>query len=84
VTKAQVLRSIKTFPIADKRCSQINSVDIVAFAQQKLGEGVKSQTIGNYLSHLGAIFSVARPAWGIELDPHAMSDALHVAKKWAS
>jgi len=32
-TKAQVLRSIKTYPIADKRCSKITSADIVQFVK---------------------------------------------------
>jgi integrase len=80
-TKTQVLRTIKNFPIADKPCSQINSAEIIAFAQQKLDTGIKPQTLSNYLSHLSAIFSVARPAWAVDLDPNAMSDALRVAKK---
>jgi integrase len=80
-TKAQVLRAIKAFPIANKRCSQIGSAEIVEFAQDKLATGVESQTVGNYLSHLGAIFSIAGPAWKYQLDPQAMSDAWIVLKK---
>lgn len=80
-TKAQVLRSIKTFSIADKRCSQIGSADIVEFAKQKLETGVEPQTVGNYLSHLGSIFSIARPAWKYDLSSQAMDDAWKVAKK---
>ncbi|MEP9374100.1 tyrosine-type recombinase/integrase [Mesorhizobium sp. KR1-2] len=80
-TKAQVLRSIKSFSIADKRCSQIGSADIVEFAKQKLETGVEPQTVGNYMSHLGSIFSIARPAWKYDLSSQAMDDAWKVAKK---
>ncbi|MDH6229585.1 integrase [Mesorhizobium soli] len=80
-TKAQVLRSIKDFTIAGKRCSQIGSTDIVKFAQEKLATGVVPQTVGNYLSHLGSIFTIARAAWGYDLEPRAMDDAWTVAKR---
>ncbi|WP_213772865.1 tyrosine-type recombinase/integrase [Bradyrhizobium sp. dw_78] len=79
-TKAQVLRAIKEYPIAQKRCSTITSEDIVAFAQQRVAK-VTPQTVGNYLSHLGAIFAIARPAWGYELNQTAMEDAQVVAKR---
>ena len=39
------------------------------------------QTVQNYLSYLGAIFAVARPAWGYPLDQQAIKDAYVVAKK---
>jgi integrase len=77
-TKTQVLRTIKTFDIAEMKCSAITSADIVAFAQAL---EVAPQTVSNYLSHLGAIFAVARPAWGYPLDRQAMQDAFVVAKK---
>ena len=32
-TKSQVLRSIKSYPIADIRCSRIGSAELVSFAQ---------------------------------------------------
>lgn len=79
-TKAQVLRSIKGYDLAGKRCSEITSADIVAFAQE-IGANVKPQTVGNYLSHLGAVFAIARPAWGIPLDEQAMKDAFTVSKR---
>lgn len=77
-TKTQVLRTIKTHDIAERRCSEITSADIVAFAQ---GLDVKPQTRSNYLSHLGAVFAVARPAWSYPLDQQAMQDAFVVAKR---
>jgi integrase len=77
-TKAQVLRTIKTFDIAEMKCSTITSADIRAFAQSLK---VSPQTVQNYLSHLGAIFAIAKPAWGYPLDREAMKDAFVVAKK---
>ena len=65
-TKAQVLRAIKTYDIANKRCSDIASVDVIAFAN-RLVVKVKPQTVANYLSHLAAVFAVAKPAWAYPL-----------------
>lgn len=80
-TKTQVLRSIKTFDIASKPCGEITSVDVAAFARQKLNDGVKPQTVANYLSHLGAVFSIARAAWNYALEPQAIDDAWKVTKQ---
>ncbi len=77
-TKAQVLRTIKTYDIADMRCSQITSADLVAFVQA-LPAGPATRQ--NYLSHLAAIFAIARPAWGYPLDQQAVKDAFAVAKR---
>jgi len=77
-TKAQVLKTIKTYDIADKRCSRIGSDDIVALARAL---PVKPQTVQSYLSHVSPIFKIARPAWGYPLDRRAMEDALVVCKQ---
>lgn len=77
-TKAQVLRTIKTYDIADMACSRITSADIMSFAQAL---PVSPQTRQNYMSHLAAVFAVARPAWGYPLDQQAMKDAFVVAKR---
>jgi hypothetical protein len=76
-TKAQVLRTIKKYDIADLRCSAITSADLVTFAQSL---PVSPQTVQNYLSHLGAIFTLAEPAWGYRLDRTAMDKAFIAAK----
>jgi integrase len=47
----------------------------------KEGGGVQPQTAGNDLAHLGAVLSIARPAWGYEVDIHAMADARKVLRK---
>lgn len=79
-TKAQVLAKIKTFDIADKRCSKIGSEDWVAFAQE-LGTKVAPSTVGNYLSHAAAVVAIAQPAWKYPLNREAMKDAFVVAKR---
>ena len=43
-TKTQVLRTIKTFDIAEMKCSEITSADIVSFAQSLK---VAPQTVSN-------------------------------------
>ena len=79
-TKAQVLRTIKTFPIADLLCSEIHSPDVIELATA-LGKTRTPQTVANYLSHLGAVFAVARPAWGYPLDDQVVRDAFRVSKR---
>ena len=79
-TKAQVLRAIKSHDIANKKCSEITSTDVIAFANQLVIK-ISPQTVANYLSHLAAVFAVAKPAWGYPLDRTAMNDAFVVAKR---
>lgn len=79
-TKAQVLKSLKTYPIAAMQCETIGSADLVSLATQ-LSSGRRPQTVSNYLSHLAAVFAIAGPAWGYRLDATAMRDAFAVAKR---
>ncbi|WP_316231202.1 tyrosine-type recombinase/integrase [Bradyrhizobium sp. SZCCHNR1051] len=79
-TKAQVLNAIKNYEISQRGCSTIGSADLVEFANH-LATKVQPQTVSNYLSHLAAIFAIARPAWGYPLDQTAMKDAFIVAKR---
>lgn len=79
-TKTQVLRTLKADAIADMKCSDIRSNDVIDLAR-RLRADKKPQTVGNYLSHLAAVFAVAKPAWGVELDQQAMKDAFVVAKR---
>ncbi|QND53432.1 site-specific integrase [Phyllobacterium sp. 628] len=79
-TKAQVLRTIKEYPIANLLCERVTSQDIVGLAKE-LSAGKKPQTVSNYISHLSAIFAIARPAWDYRLDPQAIKDATVVAKR---
>lgn len=77
-TKAQVLRTIKTYPIAQKPISAIRSADVVEMLR---GIEAKPQTRGNYLSHLSSIFALARPAWGYAADHDVATDAAAAAKR---
>jgi len=70
-----VLRTIKAHDIAGLACSQIGSEEVSAFAVELL-KGRQPQTVGNYLSHLAAIFAVARPLWKYPLDQQAIKDAM--------
>lgn len=80
-TKAQVLASIKQYDIANMDCAEIRSEHIVGLAQQLHAGGRQPSTVGNYISHLAAIFAVARPAWGYRLDERQMDDAQAVLRR---
>jgi integrase len=79
-TKAQVLDTIKGHSLAAMECADITSADIVAFAQE-LATARKPSTVGNYLSHLASVFSIARAAWGMPLDRAVMEDAQLVCRR---
>lgn len=79
-TKAQVLRAIKGYDLANMDVAKIASSDVVAFARE-LSKARKPQTVSNYLSHLQAVFAIARPAWGYDLDPLVMKDAFAVSRR---
>jgi hypothetical protein len=76
-TKVQVLRTIKNHDIADLRCSQITSAELVAFARAL---PCSPQTVKHYPGHLGPIFKLARPAWGYPLQRQTLQDAVIVAR----
>lgn len=71
-TKTQVLRTIAADEIGQLQCKDVRSQEIVAFAKRL---DVQPQTRKNYLSHLAAVFRVAGPAWGFELDVGQMAAA---------
>lgn len=80
-TKKQVLRCIEEADIGALKCSEVTSQTIVAFAHSL---NVKPQTVGNYVSHLAAVFTVAKPAWGYPLEMQQINDARVVLKKLGS
>jgi integrase len=77
-TKMQVLRYIKADPLGDMLCTEIDAAAILAFAQSIKAQ---PQTVQNYLSHLGAVFAIARPAWNYPLDYQAIKDTFIVGKR---
>jgi integrase len=77
-TKAQVLAAIKAHKIAKRRCSEITSQDWIEFIDTLK---VQPQTAGNYMAHIASVYTVARPAWGYQLDKQVIDDARITAKK---
>ena len=83
-TKLATLAAIRDTWLGDLRDVEITSQQLVDYARWRMSEdggAVRAQTVGNDLSHLGSVLSVARPAWGYEIDPHAMGDARRVLKR---
>ncbi|WP_237044525.1 site-specific integrase [Aquipseudomonas alcaligenes] len=83
-TKRATLKAIAGTWLGDVPDCEITSQCLVEYAQWRMsqaGGAVSAQTIGNDLSHMGAVLAVARPAWGYEIDPHAIKDARTVLKK---
>ena len=83
-TKRATLLAIAGSYLGQLADSDISSQVLVDYALWRMGVeggGVQPQTAGNDLAHLGAVLSIARPAWGYEVDQHAMADARKVLKK---
>lgn len=81
-TKRATLLAIKETWLGDVVDSELTSQKLVDYAMWRMEkDGIQAQTVGNDLAHLGAVLSVARPAWGYEVDPHAMPDARKVLRK---
>ncbi|MFI7837789.1 tyrosine-type recombinase/integrase [Pseudomonas asiatica] len=84
-TKRLTLNAIKKSYLGEKIDSDISQQVLVDYALWRMGpEGgsVKPQTAGNDLAHLGSVLSLARAAWGYEINPLAMPDARLVLKKF--
>jgi integrase len=77
-TKAQVLAKIKEYEIADLHCTEVTSPRLLEFAKSLK---VQPQTRANYMSHLAAVFRVARPLWGHPLDLQQIQDAMVAMRK---
>ena len=83
-TKLATLKAISESYLGKLNDQEINSQQLVEYALWRMGKeggAVQPQTAGNDLAHLGAVLSIARPAWGYEVNPHAMADARKVLKK---
>ncbi|MBD9398014.1 MULTISPECIES: site-specific integrase [unclassified Pseudomonas] len=84
ITKEQTLERIANSYLGQMAPVELTSQVLVDFAlwrMSKEGGAVKPQTVGNDLAHLGAVLTVARPAWGHDVNPAAMVDARQVLKK---
>lgn len=82
-TKQATLKAISESWLGEVADSALTSQVLVDFVRWRMtpdGGSVLPQTAGNDLAHLGAVLSVARPAWGYEIDPHAVGDARAVLR----
>lgn len=81
-TKRATLKAIGESWLGEVEDQQLTSQKLVDYAMDRIEkDGIQPQTVGNDLAHLGAVLSVARPAWGYEVNPLAMPDARRVLKK---
>jgi hypothetical protein len=83
-TKNATLKAIKNTWLGELDDSALTSQKLEKFApwwMSKEGGGVQAQTISSGLSHVRAVQSLARPAWGYEVEPLAMPDARKVLRK---
>ena len=83
-TKLATLKAISESYLGQINDQDLNCQILVEYAVWRMGSeggGVLPQTAGNALAHLGAVLSIARPAWGYQVDPHAMGDARKVLRK---
>lgn len=81
-TKRATLNAIKDTWLGDVADVDLTSQKLVEYAMDRMEkDGIQAQTVGNDLAHLGAVLSVARPAWGYDVDPLAMPDARRVLRK---
>ena len=83
-TKLATLKAISESYLGQINDQDLNCQILVEYAVWRMGSeggGVLPQTTGNDLAHLGAVLSIARPARGYQVDPHAMGDARKVLRK---
>lgn len=81
-TKRATLKAIGETWLGRLEDREITSQKLVEYADRRMtDDGIQAQTVGNDLAHLGAVLSVARPAWGYDIDPMAMPDARKVLRK---
>jgi hypothetical protein len=83
-TKRRMLNAIKNNYLGEKVHSDISQQVLVDYALWRMspeGGGIKPQTAGNDLAHLGSVLSLARAAWEYEINPQAMPDARLVLKR---
>jgi len=77
-TKDQVLATIKKSAFGSLSCSEVTSQEIVSYIKSI---GAQPATRGNYLAHLAAVVSIAKPAYGYPLEKQALDDARVVLDK---
>jgi len=83
-TKRATLKAVSESWLGDVAGTDLTSQKLVEYAQWRMSEhggSVQAQTVGNDLAHVGAVLSVAKPAWGYLIDATALPDARKVLRK---
>ena len=81
-TKRATLKTISETRLGKLEDKDITSQKLVEYANDRMQkDGIQAQTVGNDLAHFGAVLSVARPAWGYDIDSMAIPDACRVLRK---
>ena len=81
-TRRATLKAIGETWLGKLQDREVTSQKFVEYADGRMmNDGIQALTVGNDLAHLGAVLSVARPAWGYDIDPMAMPDARKVLRK---
>ncbi len=74
-TKKATLRAVAASYLGGLLERELTSQALVDYALWRMspeGGGVKPQSDGNDLSHIGAVLTITKPAWGYEVDAGAM------------
>ncbi|NJL06832.1 MAG: site-specific integrase [Methylacidiphilales bacterium] len=77
-TMRRTTSRLKASSLGSMACRSIRSQHIVEFAQGLRAIGLAPATVGLAISLVAPVFTVARPAWNIELDAAEMVAARHV------
>ena len=70
------LQMVRRRKVADIACQDVTSRHITDLARELYGEGRLPATVGNILSSLGKVFTLADPMWGYPLDEREMDKAV--------
>lgn len=68
-------------PIANLRCSDIRSANIVNWGKELFESGKSAATVAGYISALGSIMKLAKPAWGFRIDASQFAEAVVALKR---
>lgn len=80
--KKCVLEKIGRSEFASTPCIEIEPPDIIDYARERLGDGVKPSTAGRYLAEISVVLnSYARLGYGLDISPSLMRDTWLLAKR---
>lgn len=77
-TKTQVLQTIQKSDFAQLKCSRVDSAAVVQWLQTL---NSKPSTRQNYLAHLSAVVTLAKPVWRYPIESSVMQEARVAAER---